>query len=60
MAIQFQKGDVVDVLGEKFVVLDIQGDNDYLGSDEGPVHDWIERLTLVQLRGERTILEAQA
>lgn len=60
MAVQLQKGDVVDVLGEKFVVLDIQGDNEFLGSDGGPAHDWIERLTLVQLRGERTIAEVQS
>lgn len=58
MATQLQKGDVVSVLNEKFVVLDIQSGNEFLCVDSGPVHDWIERLTLMQLRDERTKVEA--
>ena len=53
MTIQLQKGDIVNVEGERFIVLDVQSDSTFSCDDGAPVHDWIERLTLMQIRPER-------
>ncbi|WP_270207942.1 hypothetical protein [Eggerthella lenta] len=53
MSVQLQEGDVVEILGEAFVVLDIQSDERIESFGDAPIHNWIEKIVLMQLRADR-------
>lgn len=50
---QLQEGDIVEILGKKFVVLKIDSDAEIIPWGEAPIHPWIEKLTLMEVRDDR-------